>query len=378
MILLSGALVGGCFDEPNPPTGSGDASTTSTGTVTGSPSSASGAATTGGSSTGSESGATSEGAEEWEPARRWILPIRGPGSSSGERVEQIVAFSPESVWITGSIGREESPANAFVAHLDASLGEAPTPEVFEFDDLGGFSQGAAMAVSGNDLLVVGAITPSGAAGFDRLVLRFDTTQMTFDAVALTPEPLAGPDQLLGVAATDSDVWLAGTLLDDEGSPAAWLGAYDADWLPRYESMIGVNPADAFDVVLDGSFIMVVGRQTSASGDTDAWVRRSRVNGTTEAYFQVFAMEGDQEFRAAALGPSGDLFAVGRTVVAGQASNAWVQRISSGSGAPGWSDTFDGGTGGDDVANAVAIGPAGDVFACGYTVGATGEDLWVRR
>lgn len=136
---------------------------------------------------------------------------------------------------------------------------------------------------------------------------------------------------------------------------------------------------ASDVAVDASGnVIVVG--TQGQGDaSDIWVRKLDPNGEplwTRTYGGAAGMQ--DVGRGVAVDAAGNVIAAGYETTAGGETDAWVRKYDP-EGNEIWTRTHAGAAGGDDKAADVAVDGEGSILVVGEEMTATtGADLWLRK
>lgn len=201
-------------------------------------------------------------------------PVR-PGSSSGDMLTAVAAFSPHDVWAVGWV---DSPRaiNTLVEHWD---GTSWTAQVLAAPGSDAVIANAVTVVSPDDVWAVG----QSATGSNDASLHFDGTRWTFVSTPSPYQDAATREFVTGVSAVRAgDVWASGYADTNRG--AKDLKPYMLHWTGRAWHVVIVPDPNPYGSILLGTLalsaadVWTVGHTQTRSGSFSSLTEQ--FNGTS--------------------------------------------------------------------------------------------------
>ncbi|MFO0756585.1 MAG: hypothetical protein U0359_08850 [Byssovorax sp.] len=155
------------------------------------------------------------------------------------------------------------------------------------------------------------------------------------------------------------------------------------WTQTYAGVVPGGDDEGNGVAVDGAGnVAVIGYETTAMQAKNIWLRKYAPNGAVLWTLSINgspAVNFDDIGYAVTFNAAGDLcIAASATFKAGQGRDTVVAKMRGTDGTFVWLDAYNGPVSQDDEARAVAVDPQGDVIAAGVTRGPTSFDVWVRK
>lgn len=308
--------------------------------------------------------------------------VKTYGGSSYDRADAVAIAPDGDIIVAGETTIDDIYGSVWVLRLDEN-GDIKWQKTYDMDYLSG-THAITVTDSGN-IIVVGAIDYDFATdrGYVWILCLDSNGNVKWQRTYAGIESIGARAV---TAAESGDIIVAGYI--ESTDPSGAYGAYDV-WVLRLDPSGNVKwqktyGGDLYDGALavalatDGDIIVAGATSSFGSGDKDFWVLRLDESGNVK-WQKTYGGNNDDEARAVAIAPNGDIIVAGYTWSFGFGGHdVWVLRLDENGnvkwGKAYWGDAY-------DTANGVAIANNEDIVVVGETYSfGSGDDLdaWVLR
>lgn len=227
----------------------------------------------------------------------------------------------------------------------------------------GNDHATAVATDGLNNIYVAGYSQNGSGNDDYVILKYEPT-----GGALTWEESAdggGIDQVAAITVGPDGIAVTGQ---------SWSGAafeyltqkYDFNGGKLWERRYGAGGAKGKVVGMDAGGNVFVSGNVNLSGTIRVYTAKYAAASGEILWERTYNGGFGDDVNALVVGSAGNVYITGHTTTLTGNEEFYTARYAGADGAISWAKSYDAGSGSTDIAAAIAVDPAGDVFVAGYS------------